>query len=44
MDERRTLSILGWLVGSVLAATFLLNAIALSDVTEPTPSTMAYTN
>jgi hypothetical protein len=30
MDERRTLSILGWTVGTVLALTFILNGIALS--------------
>ena len=30
MDERRTLSLLGWTIGSVVAAAFVLNAIALS--------------
>jgi hypothetical protein len=30
MDERRTLSLLGWTIGSVVAAVFVLNAIALS--------------
>jgi hypothetical protein len=30
MDERRTLSLLGWTIGSVVAAVFILNAIALS--------------
>ena len=30
MDERRTLSLLGWTIGSVVAAIFVLNAIALS--------------
>jgi hypothetical protein len=40
MDENRTLSILGWVMGSLLAAIFLLNAIAMSDLTQPThPST-----
>jgi hypothetical protein len=31
MDEKRTLAILGWIMCSLLAATFLLNAMALSD-------------
>ena len=30
MDERRTLSLLGWTIGFVVAAVFVLNAIALS--------------
>jgi hypothetical protein len=30
MDERRTLSILGWTIGSVIATVFVLNAIALA--------------
>jgi hypothetical protein len=30
MDERRTLSLLGWTIGSVVGAVFVLNAIALS--------------
>jgi hypothetical protein len=30
MDERRTLSLLGWTIGSVVAGVFVLNAIALS--------------
>jgi hypothetical protein len=30
MDERRTLSILGWTIASVLGSIFVLNAIALS--------------
>jgi hypothetical protein len=30
MDERRTLSILGWAIGSVVGVVFILNAIALS--------------
>ena len=30
MDERRTLSLLGWTIGAVVAAVFVLNAIALS--------------
>jgi hypothetical protein len=31
MDERRTLSILGMILGSLLGVLFVLNAIALSD-------------
>jgi hypothetical protein len=31
MDERRTLSILGVIMGSLLGMLFLLNAIALSE-------------
>jgi hypothetical protein len=31
MDERRTLSILGMVLGSLLGVLFILNAIALSD-------------
>jgi hypothetical protein len=31
MDERRTLSVLGILMGSLLGILFILNAIALSD-------------
>jgi hypothetical protein len=30
MDERRTLLILGWTLGSVVATIFILNAVALS--------------
>ena len=30
MDERRTLSIIGWSLGGIVAAMFVLNAIALS--------------
>jgi hypothetical protein len=30
MDERRTLSILGWTIGGVVATVFVLNAIALA--------------
>jgi hypothetical protein len=30
MDERQTLSILGWTVGAVVAVVFILNGIALS--------------
>ena len=37
MDERRTLSILAWSVGSVVGTMFILNAIALS-VVETTPT------
>lgn len=31
MDERRTLSILGWTIGIVVGAVFILNAVALSS-------------
>jgi hypothetical protein len=42
MDEKRTLSILGWVMGSLIGAIFLLNAIALSELSAPThPSTYA---
>ena len=30
MDERRTLSLLGWTIGGVVGAVFVLNAVALS--------------
>jgi hypothetical protein len=30
MDERRTLSILGWTVGAIIGLAFILNGIALS--------------
>jgi hypothetical protein len=30
MDERRTLSILGWTIGGVVGTVFILNAIALA--------------
>ena len=30
MNERRTLSLLGWILGSLLSAMLVLNAIALS--------------
>jgi hypothetical protein len=30
MDERQTLSLLAWTLGSVVLATFILNAVALS--------------
>jgi hypothetical protein len=32
MDERQTLWLLGWTVGSVVAAAFVLNAIALAAI------------
>jgi hypothetical protein len=35
MDERRTVSILAWAVGSVVGTMFLLNAVALSFVAAP---------
>lgn len=39
MDERRTLAILAWAVGSVVGTMFILNAIALSFVeSSPTPA------
>lgn len=39
MDERRTLAILAWAVGSVVGTMFVLNGIALSFVeTKPTPA------
>ena len=39
MDERRTLSILAWAVGSVVGTMFILNAIALSFIDgAPTPA------
>jgi hypothetical protein len=37
MDERRTLSILAWAVGSVVGIMFILNAVALSAV-QSTPA------
>jgi hypothetical protein len=40
MDEQRTLSVLGWLMGSLLGAMFLLDAIAMSEPAPPAhPST-----
>jgi hypothetical protein len=39
MDERRTLAILAWTVGSVVAVMFVLNAIALSFVGGEPPLT-----
>jgi len=35
MDERRTLAILAWAVGSVVGFMFILNGIALSFVESP---------
>jgi hypothetical protein len=32
MDERLTLQLLGWTIGSVVAITFVLNAIAMSSL------------
>jgi predicted outer membrane lipoprotein len=32
MDERQTLLILGWMLGTVVVAAFILNAIALSTI------------
>lgn len=39
MDERRTLAIMAWAVGSVVGMMFILNGIALSFV--ETPSALA---
>jgi hypothetical protein len=41
MDEKRTLSFLGWIMGSLLGAIFLLNAIAMSGLTPPNLPTYA---
>lgn len=44
MDERRTLSILAWTVGSVVGIMFILNAIALSftgSIAAPTTKQIA---
>jgi hypothetical protein len=30
MDERRTLSLLGWVIGAVVGVTFILDAIAMA--------------
>jgi len=39
MDERRTLAILAWAIGSVVGIMFILNGIALSFVeTTPAPT------
>ena len=35
MDERRTLAILAWAVGSIVGTMFVLNGIALSFVESP---------
>jgi hypothetical protein len=32
MDERRTLSIIGWTVGLIVGAAFILNAVALAKL------------
>ena len=40
MDERRTLAILAWAVGSIVGMMFILNGIALSFV-ESTPALAA---
>jgi uncharacterized membrane protein len=37
MDERRTLKILAWAVGSVVGMMFILNGIALSFVESGSP-------
>jgi hypothetical protein len=41
---RETDAIFGWIVDSLLGATFLLNAIALSDVPETADATTTDTN
>jgi hypothetical protein len=42
MDERRTLSILGWLMGSLVGTLFLLNAIAMSRLAPPAQPSADY--
>jgi hypothetical protein len=32
MDERQTLSILGWTIGGIIGVIFILNAIALASI------------
>jgi hypothetical protein len=32
MDERQTLSILGWTIGGIIGVMFILNAIALASI------------
>ena len=44
MDERRTLSTLGWIIGSVIGAIFILNAIALSDLPRSAEPVIEYTS
>jgi hypothetical protein len=40
MDERRTLSLLGWIIGCLLGVFLALNAISLSDIaTADAPAT-----
>lgn len=40
MDERRTLSLLGWIIGGLLGVFLALNAISLSDIaTADAPAT-----
>ena len=41
MDEKQTLSILGWIMGSLLLAIFLMDAIAMSDFTVHPPGTIS---
>lgn len=38
MDERRTLAILAWALGSVVGTMFILNGIALSFESTPAPA------
>ena len=41
MDEKQTLSILGWIMGSLLVAIFLMDAIAMSDFVVHPPGTIS---
>ena len=41
MDEKQTLSILGWIMGSLLVAIFLMDAIAMSDFAAHPPGTIS---
>jgi hypothetical protein len=43
MDERRTLSLLAWIMGSLLAAILVLSAIALAQ-TATAEATAIYTD
>jgi hypothetical protein len=42
MDEAHTLSLLGWIVGSILAIAFVLNAVALALLWSLTRQAMAH--
>jgi hypothetical protein len=41
MDEKQTLSILGWIMGSLLVAIFLMDAIAMSGFAAHPPGTIS---